>query len=151
MKLLVTRPASQAAEWVAWLRERGIDAEALPLIGISPPRDAAPVREAWARLAAVRLGMFVSPNAAEQFFALRPAGAAWPGGTDTAYSKGSGRFALSAPRRPPADSSHAAAAPMKRSLSSRIFWVSLSASRRAGHRARLPRPGTPGVPTRRRA
>ncbi len=33
MKLLVTRPAAQAAEWVAWLRARGVDAAALPLIG----------------------------------------------------------------------------------------------------------------------
>lgn len=81
MKLLVTRPAAQAAEWVAWLRERGIDAAALPLIGILPPRDPGPVRAAWAGLASRRLVVFVSPNAAEQFFALRPAGTTWPPGT----------------------------------------------------------------------
>lgn len=78
MKLLVTRPAAQAAEWVAWLRERGADAAALPLIGIFPPRDAGPVRAAWAKLASRRMVMFVSPNAVEQFFALRPAGMTWP-------------------------------------------------------------------------
>lgn len=78
MKLLVTRPAAQAAEWVQRLRERGVEAEALPLIGISPPRDARAVQTAWGGLAAHRLVMFVSPNAAEQFFALRPAGAEWP-------------------------------------------------------------------------
>ena len=77
MKLLVTRPAAQAAEWVGWLCERGVEALALPLIGIFPPPDAAPVRQAWATLAARRLVVFVSPNAAEQFFALRPAGSAW--------------------------------------------------------------------------
>ena len=81
MKLLVTRPAAQAVEWVAALRERGVEADALPLIGIFAPRDAAPVREAWASLAAHRLVMFVSPNAAEQFFALRPPGLAWPEAT----------------------------------------------------------------------
>lgn len=81
MKVLVTRPAAQAAEWVAGLRERGIDADALQLIGIRPPHDEAPVLAAWAGLARHRLVMFVSPNAAEQFFALRPAGAAWPAGT----------------------------------------------------------------------
>ncbi len=81
MKLLVTRPAAQAVEWVAALRERGVEADALPLIGIFAPRDAAPVREAWASLAAHRLVMFVSPNAAEQFFALRPPGRAWPEAT----------------------------------------------------------------------
>lgn len=81
MKVLVTRPAAQAAEWVAGLRERGLDADALPLIGIRPAHDAAAVLSAWAELAAHRLVMFVSPNAAEQFFALRPAGLAWPEGT----------------------------------------------------------------------
>ncbi len=81
MKLIVTRPAAQAAEWVTGLREHGVDALALPLIGISAPRDAAPVREAWATLGAQRLVVFVSPNAVEQFFALRPEGAAWPAAT----------------------------------------------------------------------
>lgn len=81
MKVLVTRPAAQAAEWVAGLRERGIDAAALPLIGIHAPADAAPVRAAWAALAGYRMAMFVSPNAVEQFFALRPAGLAWPDST----------------------------------------------------------------------
>jgi uroporphyrinogen-III synthase len=89
MKVLVTRPAAQAAEWVVGLCERGIDAAALPLIGIHPPADAAPVRAAWAALAGHRMAMFVSPNAAEQFFALRPAGQAWPEGT-TAGSPGPG-------------------------------------------------------------
>jgi uroporphyrinogen-III synthase len=81
MRLIVTRPAAQAAEWVADLRRHGVDAIALPLIGIFPPRESAPVAAAWASLAAQRLVMFVSPNAAEQFFALRPAGAAWPAAT----------------------------------------------------------------------
>jgi uroporphyrinogen-III synthase len=81
MRLLVTRPAAQAAEWVAWLRERGVEALALPLIGICAPRQPATVREAWSRLATCRLVVFVSPNAAEQFFALRPAGMHWPDDT----------------------------------------------------------------------
>ena len=81
MKLLVTRPAAQAAEWVGWLRERGIEALPLPLIGIFAPPDEAPVRQAWAALVSCRLVVFVSPNAAEQFFALRPAGTACPEGT----------------------------------------------------------------------
>lgn len=81
MKLLVTRPAAQAAEWVGWLHERGVDAQALPLIGISAPDDVAPVRAAWVGLSNHRLAVFVSPNAAEQFFALRPAALAWPAQT----------------------------------------------------------------------
>jgi len=80
MKVLVTRPAAQAVEWVAQLHAQGLDAAALPLIGIAPARDPAAVRAAWARLADDRLLVFVSPNAAEQFFALRPADVVWPAG-----------------------------------------------------------------------
>jgi uroporphyrinogen-III synthase len=80
MKVLVTRPAAQAAEWVAQLTARGIDAAALPLIGIATPRDTAAVTAAWQALAGQALVVFVSPNAVEQFFALRPEGLAWPAG-----------------------------------------------------------------------
>ena len=79
--VLVTRPAAQALGWVQRLREQGVDAAALPLIGIAPPADPAPVVAAWQALAAHRLVVFVSPNAVEQFFALRPAGLAWPADT----------------------------------------------------------------------
>jgi uroporphyrinogen-III synthase len=84
MRVLVTRPAAQAAQWVARLQAHGIDAVALPLMGIAPVTDAAPVEAAWARLLRVHeaappsLVIFVSPNAAEQFFAHRPAHAGWP-------------------------------------------------------------------------
>lgn len=81
MRVLVTRPAAQADEWVQALRERGLDAQALPLIGIEPAADPAPVQAAWRALAAQQLVVFVSPNAVEQFFALRPAAAAWPAAT----------------------------------------------------------------------
>lgn len=89
MRVLVTRPAAQADEWVQALRARGLDAEALPLIGIAPPEDAQPVRAAWRALGERRLVVFVSPNAVEQFFALRPADAAWPA-TTLAGSPGPG-------------------------------------------------------------
>ncbi len=78
MKVLVTRPAAQAAEWVAQLAAHGIDAAALPLIGIAAPADRAAVEAAWNTLAGQALVVFVSPNAAEQFFALRPEGMSWP-------------------------------------------------------------------------
>ena len=81
IQVLVTRPEAQASGWVQRLRERGFEASALPLIGIAPPADPAPVLAAWVRLADYRLAVFVSPNAAEQFFALRPGAAAWPAGT----------------------------------------------------------------------
>lgn len=89
MRVLVTRPAAQAAPWVAQLRRAGLDAHALPLIDIAPPPDATAVQQAWERLDGYRAVMFVSPNAVEQFFASRPPGASWPGAV-TAASPGPG-------------------------------------------------------------
>jgi uroporphyrinogen-III synthase len=81
MRALVTRPAAQARDWVRQLQDRGIDAAALPLIAIAPPADTAPLVAAWQALAQRQLVVFVSPNAVDGLFALRPAGAAWPAGT----------------------------------------------------------------------
>lgn len=78
MRVLVTRPAAQAADWVDRLRAQGIDAAALPLIAIGPAADGAAVRETWAQLAELRLVVFVSPNAADQFFAQRLEPCHWP-------------------------------------------------------------------------
>jgi uroporphyrinogen-III synthase len=77
-RLLVTRPQPQADQWAGMLRSRGVDAEALPLIDIVAPPDAAAVQAAWRALPGDALVFFVSPNAVERFFAQRPAGAAWP-------------------------------------------------------------------------
>lgn len=76
--VLVTRPADQAAQWVQALQGHGIQAQALPLIGIEPAMDPEPVRAAWEGLHGYRLLVFVSPNAVSRFFAHRPAGQAWP-------------------------------------------------------------------------
>jgi uroporphyrinogen-III synthase len=80
MKAIVTRPAAQAAQWVAQLGSCGVEAVALPLIGIEGPADPLAVVAAWRTLARQSLVVFVSPNAVERFFALRPSGAAWPAG-----------------------------------------------------------------------
>lgn len=77
-RLIVTRPRAQALPWVQALRARGVDAVALPLIGIAPLEDTAEVRALWAELPTLDWVMFVSANAVEQFFAARPAGAQWP-------------------------------------------------------------------------
>ena len=113
--LLVTRPQPQADEWVASLRALGLRAVALPLLGIAPPADPAPVRAAWAVLAGTAtdnatghppgqepacspsLVMFVSPSAVDRFFALKPAGLAWPAGVIAAGTgPGTGRALLAA-------------------------------------------------------
>lgn len=72
-RVLVTRPAQDAAQWVADLQAQGIAAEALPLIAItaSPTNRAAllAARERLARHPAFyRAVMFVSGNAAAYFF-----------------------------------------------------------------------------------
>ncbi len=92
MRVLVTRPAAQARDWVWRLQERGIDAAALPLIAIAAPTDTAPLVAAWQALAQRQLVVFVSPNAVDGWFALRPAGFDWPEGT-LAASPGPGTSA----------------------------------------------------------
>ena len=46
MRVLVTRPISEAAPWVAGLAAAGHDAVALPLIEISPAQDLQPLIKA---------------------------------------------------------------------------------------------------------
>jgi uroporphyrinogen-III synthase len=84
LRVLVTRPRGQGAEWVQRLRAAGVDAAALPLIEIGPAPDLAALEAAWAGLGAHRLVVFVSPNAAQAFFAAAPAGARWPAGVRAA-------------------------------------------------------------------
>ena len=72
MRVIVTRPASQAGKWVADLRAAGLEALSLPLIEIAGPPEPQAVHAAWQRLAQFDALMFVSANAVQQFFALRP-------------------------------------------------------------------------------
>ena len=78
MRVIVTRPAAQAADWVIALHARQLDAVALPLIGIAAVDEPAPLLAAWRALVGYRLVMFVSANAAHHFFALQPRGRTWP-------------------------------------------------------------------------
>ena len=99
--MIVTRPQPQADDWVAQLALLGIDAAALPLLGIAAPADPQMVRAAWSTLAQMRLAMFVSPSAVERFFALAPAvptgaSAVWP---DAAWAGGTGPGTAAALRR----------------------------------------------------
>ncbi|MBX3623105.1 MAG: uroporphyrinogen-III synthase [Rhizobacter sp.] len=78
MRVLVTRPAAQASDWVEQLRAAGVSAEALPLIDIAPAADRAALESAWRSLGAMAMVVFVSPNAVSCFFEGRPAGVDWP-------------------------------------------------------------------------
>jgi uroporphyrinogen-III synthase len=78
MRVIVTRPAAQAASWVHALQQQGIDAHALPLIEIAPAADPCEADEAWRALPSRQMVVFVSPNAAEQFLSGRLVDAPWP-------------------------------------------------------------------------
>ena len=72
--VIVTRPAPDAQRWVAQLQQRGISAEALPLIEIASVADVSAARAAWAHLDHYAAVMFVSGNAVEHFFAAMRSG-----------------------------------------------------------------------------
>ncbi len=75
-KVLVTRPAQDAGQWVQQLRQDGFAAEALPLIEIAPvssPQQLEALSYAWQALDGYTACMFVSGNAVEQFFAQKEA------------------------------------------------------------------------------
>jgi uroporphyrinogen-III synthase len=92
VRVIVTRPAAQALAWVDALQALGVDAQALPLIGIAPVDDPGPLQAAWRGLPQQSLVMFVSANAVEHFFGARPPGAVWPA-TLAAGSTGPGTTA----------------------------------------------------------
>ena len=92
MRVLITRPRAQAEALAAELRAAGIDAVALPLIDIAPVADPHAVQQAWHRLPACALAMFVSANAVQHFMRLRPAQVGWPAG-ELAASTGPGTSA----------------------------------------------------------
>ncbi len=73
-RVIVTRPAEQAAPWVAGLREAGLDALSLPLIAIGEPPDRQAVVKAWEKIDVFQGVMFVSANAVHHFFRLCPQG-----------------------------------------------------------------------------
>jgi uroporphyrinogen-III synthase len=89
MRVIVTRPAAEAAQWLAALNGRGFEAVALPLIEIRAAGDQAALADAWANIASYRAVMFVSANAVRGFFAARPKGVvtftprAWATGAGT--------------------------------------------------------------------
>ena len=70
-RVIVTRPAREAAHWVEQLGAHGIRATALPLIAIGPCTDPATqqaLRQARAQQSRYRALMFVSGNAVAYFF-----------------------------------------------------------------------------------
>ena len=71
LRVIVTRPAHDAVQWIDQLQQSGFDAASLPLIEIaaaSDPGDALALQTAWQSLHQYAACMFVSGNAAQYFF-----------------------------------------------------------------------------------
>ena len=135
--VLVTRPEREAVRWVDALRERGVHADALPLIVIAPASDQAALQGYRDALAAYRAVMFVSANAVQGLLAGR--GAPWPAAT-RAWATGPGtRQALVACGVPPlqVDAPGAQSA----QFDSEALWAQVGAGVRAGDRVLIVRGG----------
>ena len=72
MRVVVTRPESDAQSWVEGLQDAGFEPLLLPLIGIDPVEETVPLQQAWLSLAGYFAVMFVSGNAVKHFFASKP-------------------------------------------------------------------------------
>jgi uroporphyrinogen-III synthase len=72
MRVIVTRPEQEARKWVHTLADAGYEAVSLPLIGVLPPPNPDAVHAAWQSLHSFDAVMFVSGNAVDHFFALKP-------------------------------------------------------------------------------
>lgn len=72
MRVIVTRPSNDLDQWLTALGEAGHDAVALPLIDIAGPPQPEAVVAVWERLHTFDAVMFVSGNAVDHFFALKP-------------------------------------------------------------------------------
>ena len=77
-RVIVTRPALEAAHWVDGLARHGFNALALPLIEIGPaadPLQISALQDAWQNLSHYAACMFVSGNAVQYFFQSKMAAA----------------------------------------------------------------------------
>jgi uroporphyrinogen-III synthase len=72
-RVIVTRPERDAETWVAALLDRGIKAEALPLITIETLPVSPALQQAWHEIGLYAALMFVSGNAVTAFFQENPA------------------------------------------------------------------------------
>lgn len=72
MRVVVTRPDSDAQSWMQGLEGAGFEPLLLPLIGISAVQETVPLQHAWVTLPDYAAVMFVSGNAVKHFFASKP-------------------------------------------------------------------------------
>ena len=77
-RIVVTRPAAQAAGLAQMIADAGGDAVVFPLLEIGPPEDPRPLQGAVERLADYALAIFVSPNAIDYALPAMLAAGPWP-------------------------------------------------------------------------
>ena len=135
--VFVTRPEREAVRWVDALRQRGLQADALPLIAIAAAPDQTALRGSRGALATYRAVMFVSANAAQGLLAGQEI--PWPGNT-RAWATGPGTTqALVACGVPPAQVDAPGA--QSAQFDSETLWAQVGASVRAGDRVLIVRGG----------
>lgn len=90
LRVVVSRPARQAAGRMARFADAGAEVVSLPMIEIKPANDLAPLAQAAAVLAGYQWVVFVSPSAVDQAMPVLLAASNWPDRTQAAVvGKGS--------------------------------------------------------------
>ncbi len=135
--VFVTRPEREAVRWVAALRQRGLRADALPLIAIAATPDPGVLQGYRDALETYRAVMFVSANAAQGLLASHDV--LWPDGT-RAWATGPGTTqALVACGVPPAQVDAPGA--QSAQFDSEALWAQVGPGVRAGDRVLIVRGG----------
>jgi uroporphyrinogen-III synthase len=136
MRVVVTRPAQDAARWALALRERGCQPLELPLIAIEPVADPSPLQAAWRQLDRCAAAMFVSANAVERFHEARGS-CTWPADT-RAWAPGPGTAAALERAGVPPDQVDAPAADAAQ-FDSEALWDRVQPQARPGTRVLIVR------------
>lgn len=139
MRVVVTRPESEARRWVDDLRQGGFEVLEFPLMAIAPVTDPAGLQAAWRELAQARAAMFVSGNAVRHFFAQRPPGTQWPAGT-RAWATGPGTRNALLGAGVPAEAIDAPAASAAQ-FDSETLWAQVASQVGTGDRVLIVRGG----------
>ena len=137
-RVIVTRPARDAARWVEALQAAGLDAVALPLIAIEPVSDPARLRAARAEAGHHAALMFVSAAAVEHFFA--PDRSAAPVPSVRCWATGPGTVRALREAGVPADAIDAPA-PDAAQFDSEALWARVQPQMQAGTRVLIVRGG----------
>lgn len=139
-RVIVTRPAREAARWVELLRGAGLDAVALPLMVIAPLADLGTLHAARAQLHGYTAAMFVSAAAVTHFFEPDRATASGPMATVRCWATGPGTAQALREAGVPVDAIDLPP-PDAAQFDSEALWVRVQSQVQAGTRVLLVRGG----------